>query len=161
VGFEVGARAGVSLARWYAGVSFIYSFGDSVSGYTQCGGPIDPTGRTTCGPGLWSNRSLRYGIAAGYGFEFGHWLTVRPQLTGGLMMFYSDVSILTPAGTTLWKAHHTFGPVGYVEPGIVVILPVRPLILGVEFNVRWPPAATSPNVANAAFTAHGELGLRL
>jgi hypothetical protein len=140
LGFGLGARAGVSFMGLYGGLSFINYFGE-----TQ--GPTDFSV---------SSHALLYGVEGGYGSKILGLLTLRAQV--GVGNFGQTVETKTGIATD----SRTFNSL-YVEPGILVMLPLGPILIGGDANVLVLPSRAYPDghtALDAAFTVHAQIGVK-
>jgi hypothetical protein len=142
LGFGVGARAGASLAGFYAGISFMYYVGESEGVSTDGGGP-GPT------PEKYFLKSILYGIEVGYDLALAL-ITLRPQLgVGSFTLIPSDSNdIFGQPNSTVYV---------YLEPGVTGLLSFGQWIVGADANALFLPGWSS---AHPAFTAHGQVGIK-
>jgi hypothetical protein len=138
-GFGFGGRAGTSLYGFYGGISALYYLGGS--------------------DGSAGFHTLLIGLEAGYTIKL-PFLRIRPQVGVGNGTFTETEpdGALNPAQTT--SVNNI-----YVEPGVVVMVPVGPIFLGVDANALLLPGFTlavpgSSAKTDASFSAHGQVGVR-
>jgi hypothetical protein len=140
--FGFGARAGVSVYGFYGGISGLYYLGGSAgsSGF----------------------HTVLVGLEGGYTIKL-PFVRIRPQVGVGDGTFSQSASdgASNPAQTT------SVGNV-YVEPGVVVLVPVGPIFVGADANAILLPGFTlataegaPPAVARtyASFSAHAQIGV--
>ncbi len=137
LGFGVGARGGVSLMGFYGGLSFMYYLGSS--------GDF-PTGSL-------SEKALLYGVEAGYGSTFLSALTLRWTLGVGNFQVNTSGAISGSAGNL------------YLEPGATLLISLGTIFVGADANVLVLPGIPDPSGTGgsswqAAFTAHGQGGIK-
>lgn len=89
-----------------------------------------------------SAHTLMYGLEAGWGFKLIDILTIRPQVGLGNANF----SIGGLSDSNL-----------YVEPGVTGLITLGMLFVGADANVLVFPGLAN---SNAAFTLHGQVGLK-
>jgi hypothetical protein len=155
LGFEAGARAGVSWRHFYGGLSFVDS--PTVTMRALCVGPVVAyctTGTTSVLP--FSVRSIRYGLDAGYDFRLLSRFIVRPQLGVGRIALYQSSPVQVVVNDGLEGLDGTAHDV-YLEPGVTAIVFLWHFLLGVDANALWVPELAH---SRAALTAHGQLGVR-
>jgi hypothetical protein len=155
LGFEAGARAGVSWRHVYGGLSFVDS--PTVTMSARCVGPVvaDCTTATTSTVAF-SVRSMRYGLDAGYDFRLLSRFIVRPQLGVGRIALYQSSPVQVVASDGLQGLDGTAHDV-YLEPGVTAVLSLWHFFLGVDANALFVPELAH---SRAALTAHGQLGVR-
>jgi hypothetical protein len=144
LGFGLGARAGVSVLGFYGGVSFMDYLGTQA---TDSGGLTE------------SSKSVLYGVEVGYNIGV-PLLTLRPQLgvgnytaSGG----YSGTIPLVPGTPGGYPAHFSNSNL-YLEPGVTGLLSFGLWIVGADANVLFLPGLSG---SQPAFTAHGQIGIKL
>jgi hypothetical protein len=137
-GFGFGGHAGVSVYGFYGGLSAMYYLGGSAEGA--------------------GFHTLLVGVEAGYTFKLKS-LRLRPQVGVGSGTFTESASdgVNNPPITT------SVGNI-YVEPGLVLFVPVGPIFLGADANALLLPhftLATPDATAKtyASFSAHGQIGV--
>lgn len=133
LGFGLGGRAGVSIVGLYGGLSLINYFGESQSA----------AGITASG------HALLYGVEGGYGSTFGP-LTLRG--TVGVGNIGETVSV-----TGLPDATHNGL---YIEPGVTGLIAIGMWLIGADANVLILPNDGGSSSLDAAFTVHGQLGVK-
>jgi hypothetical protein len=136
-GFGLGARAGVSIDWFYAGLSFMDYLGTKSSDGS-------------------SLKSVLYGVEAGYNIR-AELFTLRPQLgIGGYAVTQS--SGVTEISTGASGPSYTAGSV-YLEPGVTALDSFGLLLIGADVNVLllWP---SNGFMTQPAFTAHGQVGVK-
>lgn len=155
--FEVGGRAGVSFFGFYAGLDLVDSLGSSAPGT----GPRLPGDQTTL-----AERTLRYGVDLGYGWKLGR-LTIRPLLGVGNVTVNTTTTVLdtcpycaavTPPFVRTSSASNL-----YFEPGVTAFVAFGTVFAGVDLNALVIPSVDDGNGGHrtdAAFTVHGQVGLR-
>lgn len=140
LGLGVGGRAGASFMGIYAGLRALYSFGGTKP--AMLGSPAER-----------NEHSWLYGVEVGYGLRFFDVLTIRPQVGIGNFAL-SDVA----GGTTEVDANNI-----YLEPAMVVLLTLKPFLIGGDAGVLILPGFTGAQGGSpttfTAFTAHGQLGV--
>jgi hypothetical protein len=137
LGFGIGGRGGVSVLGLYVGVDII----DYLGATSQCDSCSAPAGVPL--PKR-SQSALLYGFEAGYSFRISL-VTIRPQLGLG------DFRLSTSLGGGPRSASNYF----YLEPGVVGLVALGPLLVGADVGALLPP--TGPELA---LTVHGQLGVR-
>ena len=143
LGFGLGARAGLSfLGGYYAGVNFMYYFGES-------GNVAAPAG-----PVSTSEHSVLYGIEGGYGIKLLDLLTIRGVLgIGNYQLSYTGIGSVNPSNF-------------YLQPSLVALLGIGSFYIGGDIGALILPGMSDPNNPNAsstwatAMTADGQLGVR-
>jgi len=138
--FGLGARAGVSLLGFYGGLSFMDYLGTSQvnQGVTD------------------SLKSVLYGVEAGYNIRVSI-LTLRPQL--GIGNYAQSESLSgTPTGQPSTPTAHYSASSLYLEPGVTGLLSFGLWIVGADANVLFLPGLSG---SQPAFTAHGQIGIKL
>jgi hypothetical protein len=148
LGFGLGGRAGVVLFdHLYGGVNLMYYLGESgSSGSSFNGGSFDLSAHT-----------LMYGVEAGWGFKLLDILTIRPQVGLGNASFSFTASCpASSPGCALPAAEGSPNSL-YVEPGVTALLALGTLFVGADANALVFPGLAG---SNAAFTAHGQVGLK-
>jgi hypothetical protein len=154
LGFETGARAGVSWLHFYGGLSFVDS--PTVTMRALCVGPVVAyctTGTTSTLP--FSVRSIRYGVDAGYDFRLLSRFIVRPQLGVGRIALYQSSPVQVVVSDGLEGLDGTAHDV-YLEPGATAVVSLWHFFLGVDANALWVPELAH---SRAALTAHGQVGV--
>ncbi len=172
LGVGAGARAGVSLLGFYAGVSGMYYFGESGTFKEQYAGGSILSGSV-------SVQSFLCGGELGYGVRLARFVTLRAQLgLGDDVIFASGTEYqanrfnnaifrLPVSGTTQYL---------YLEPGITALIEVGKLYAGMDVNALILPSgpsmspptggsssANSPfssRSLDAAVTVHAQVGVR-
>jgi hypothetical protein len=137
LGFGLGGRAGASFLGYYGGLSLMYYFGDSGNA-----GSISQ-----------SEHAFLYGVDLGYGTKLFDMLTLRGTLgIGDFTVSYTGIGqtnlsnlYLEPCFTALL----TFGFIYVGADASVIVLP----------GIGDPSSATSSSSWDAAFTAHGQVGV--
>jgi len=136
--FGFGARAGASIYGFYGGISGIYYLGGSAGGS--------------------GFHTLLVGLEAGYTFKL-PFLRIRPQVGVGDGTFTQSASdgVLNPPVST------SVGNV-YVEPGVVVLIPVGPIFVGGDANALVLPGFTLATPGATArsyvsFSGHAQIGV--
>jgi len=144
LGFGLGGRAGLSfLGGYYAGVNFMYYFGEN-------GNVTLPSGTSVSA----SEHSILYGIEGGYGIKILDLLTIRGVL--GLGNF--TVSYTGSGDQSLSNF--------YLQPSLVAFLGIGSFYIGGDIGALILPGMGDPNNPNAsstwatAMTADGQLGVR-
>ncbi|HTQ44405.1 MAG TPA: hypothetical protein VMI75_16705 [Polyangiaceae bacterium] len=89
-----------------------------------------------------SFNTLMYGVEAGWGLKLLEILTIRPQV--GL-------------GNATFSAGNASNSNLYVEPGVTGLVSLGMLFVGADANVLVFPGLAN---SNAAFTLHGQVGLK-
>jgi hypothetical protein len=152
LGFEFGGRLGLAWSNVYGGLSLMYAPGHET--YASCAGPvINPCTTSTVGV---SAHSLRYGLEAGYDLRLLHWLTVRPGLGVGVASLFESSPAQIVVNQKLEGLDGSERRL-YLEPGVSVLFSLGVLILGADANAIWMPGLDR---SQAAFTTHGQVGLR-
>ncbi len=90
-----------------------------------------------------SFNTLMYGAEAGWGFKLLEIITIRPQVGLGNATFSVSGG---PSNSNL-----------YVEPGVTGLVTLGTLFVGADANVLVFPGLAN---SNAAFTLHGQVGLK-
>jgi hypothetical protein len=139
LGFGLGARAGISFLGLYGGLSFINYFGESK-------GTTDYSA---------SAHALLYGVEGGYGSKLFGLLTLRTQL--GVGNYGETIDVKTGPFT----GSKTFNSL-YLEPGLLVMFPIGPILVGGDANVLVLPshAYVDHTALDAAFTLHAQIGAK-
>jgi hypothetical protein len=104
----------------------------------------------SCAPGSLSGHTVRYGIEGGYDFVSLDVFSLRAQVGIGNAIVTS--STLVAGSSSSHDNSHA-----YLEPGALGFVSFGKFIVGVGAGVLWLPDLSD---SNAAFTAHGELGVR-
>lgn len=137
-GFGFGGHAGASVYGFYGGLSAMYYLGGTGSGA--------------------GFHTLLLGLEGGYTFKLKS-VRLRPQVGVGSGTFSENVSdgVNNPTLTT------SVGNV-YVEPGLVLFVPVGPIFLGADANALLLPhftlATPDPTPKTyVSFSAHGQIGV--
>lgn len=140
LGFGLGGRAGLVLFdHLYGGVNLMYYFGGSESaGQSPVASPA---------PTSVSVHTLMYGVEAGWGFKLLDILVIRPQVGVGNATFSSS----SDGGGSSSNSNL------YVEPGVTGLLYLGTLFVGADANALVFPGLAD---SNAAFTLHGQVGLK-
>jgi hypothetical protein len=102
-----------------------------------------------------SEHALLYGFEGGYGSKFGP-LTLRGQVGVGNYHESFDVSVGSVQSSS---SHDSL----YIEPGATLLIAIGKLLLGADANVLILPNtsdASGKTSFDAAFTLHGQVGLR-
>jgi hypothetical protein len=162
LGFGLGGRAGVSFLGIYAGVNVMYYFGGTVNGLAG-----DPQGFD-------SVHSITAGAELGYGFRlFRRRLTIRPLLgIGNITFSESETSSIAGISQSSSGTENNL----YFQPGVAVLAYLGPVYAGFDMNaliITGVSTSTTSTAAcgattnsasgsstNAAFTAHGQVGVR-
>jgi len=92
-----------------------------------------------------SVHTLMYGLEAGWGFTLIDILTIRPQVGLGNATF-SASGPFTESNSNI-----------YVEPGVTGLLSLGTLFVGADANAIVFPGLSN---SNAAFTLHGQVGVK-
>jgi hypothetical protein len=147
LGLGFGARAGVDVLGFYAGVAGMY--------YVGSGGPepdVDGAGSNV----HTYRRSVLVGLEGGYNLNLSI-LTLRPQL--GLGYYYQGVSI-SEASTVAGAPGSTSQDSSsiYVQPGAAALFSFGMWFAGADVGVLWVPAV---NDSQAALVVHGQFGIKL
>lgn len=136
--FGFGGRAGLSIDGLYCGISALYYLGGS-------GGEA-------------GFHTLLIGLEAGYTLKLPH-VWIRPQVGVGMGTFTEDVTdgVFNPPLST------SVGNI-YVEPGVVVLVPIGPMFVGADANALILPGFTlatpDPRAKTyGSFSAHGQIGV--
>ncbi len=131
LGVGVGARAGATFRGLYGGLSLMYYLGGSTS-------EADGT--------ILNNHTFMFGIEGGYGWEAPPF-TVRPQVGIGSFSIAAECSTGCGSSSNL-----------YIEPGLTALFALGRFFLGADANLLFVP---NLDQAQVAFTAHGQLGVKL
>jgi hypothetical protein len=147
LGLGFGARAGVDVLGFYAGVAGMYYVGS---------GGSEPDAEGAGGDVHTYRRSALLGVEGGYNLNLSI-LTLRPQL--GLGYYYQGVSFSEPS-TTLGAPGSTSQDTSsiYIEPGAAALFSFGMWFAGADVGVLWVPAV---NDSQAAVVVHGQLGVKL
>jgi hypothetical protein len=140
LGFGLGARGGVALFGIYGGLSVMYYFGSSQSA------TLGTTSVST------SYNSLLYGGELGYNIKLAI-VTIRPVLGIGN---YTLNASLSPGGSSSINNL-------YLEPGLTGLISLGTWFVGADANALILPNMKQPDQStstNAAFTIHGQVGVR-
>ncbi|HEX4628651.1 MAG TPA: outer membrane beta-barrel protein [Gemmatimonadales bacterium] len=140
LGFGLGARGGVSFLGIYGGVQLMYYFGSS----QDLGQSISV-----------SEHSLLYGVEAGYGVTLLDILTIRPQIGIGNLTATASIS---GSGAAALGNNSPSNSNLYLEPGVTGLVSLGGWFVGADANVLFLPGADN---STAAFTLHGQVGLKL
>jgi hypothetical protein len=136
LGFGIGGRAGVSIIGLYGGLSGMYYFGGSQNGV--------------------SVNSTLLGVEGGYGSKLGP-LTLRG--TVGIGNIGTNVSVSgSVAGIPLSGGGTNNGL--YIEPGVTGLVGLGIWFLGADANALILPSYAGGSSLEAAFTLHGQVGVK-
>jgi hypothetical protein len=155
-----GARGGVALSGLYGGLAVMEYYGRRSEG-SSC--VVTPTGWVPDGStGSTSAHALMYGVEGGYGVKLGARSLLRAQLGVGDYAEMIDVS-----GSSSAAASEPFRGTRnsvYLEPGLTAMFSfARVLFAGFDVNVLLLPNDAKlggGSSFDAAFTAHGQFGLK-
>ncbi len=147
LGFGLGGRAGVSIIGLYGGLSIVNYFGAS----------------TTLSPGISASaHALMYGVEGGYGSKFGP-LTFRTQIGVGNYSETVNVTVSGAGSAALVPPGTGTNTSLYIEPGVMAMIAIGTVFIGADANVLLlpnDPQLSGQSSFDAAFTAHGQLGLK-
>jgi hypothetical protein len=147
LGFGLGGRAGLSIIGLYGGVSLINYFGES-----QAAAFLSTSAHT-----------LMYGVEGGYGSKYGP-LTLRAVV--GVGNASETVDVTCPSQCPVTITIHSPGTQNnlYVEPGAMAMLALGTVTVGADANIlilpSWTDTSSGKSSLDAAFTVHGQLGLK-
>jgi hypothetical protein len=143
LGFGIGGRAGVSILGLYGGISGIYYVGESKSASVN---------------GISANfkaHSVLLGVEAGYGSGIGP-LTLRG--TVGIGNIETDYS----GGLAGFSGSSSNNGL-YIEPGVTGVVGLGLWFIGADANALLLPDypdSTGNKSLEAAFTVHGQVGVK-
>jgi hypothetical protein len=157
--YGIGGRAGVAIFGWYGGLSLVDYFGESQTA-------LSPgfSGSTTT-----SVHALLFGVEGGYGLKFGP-TTVRAQV--GVGNYQETVAFQAASGgcvsVVIGQACTPAGPVRpsytvsslYLEPGVTAMIAFGTVFGAADANVLVLPHEPGTSSVGAAFTLHGQVGLK-
>jgi hypothetical protein len=155
--YSIGGRAGVAFSGAYGGLSLVNYFGESQA--------ADPTVPGSLGVAV---HALMFGAEGGYGWKLGT-LTLRAQL--GVGNFAETVSYpATNGGCVAIATGSACPPVVsrpsyrihslYLEPGVTAMISFGTVFVAADANVLVLPNRFGASSTDAAFTLHGQLGLK-
>jgi hypothetical protein len=185
LGVGIGARAGVDVYNFYAGVAATYYFGSS--GNCGAGAPNSGNGLSSLAPAFCtqdaaevsiSQMTVLYGVDLGYTLSFprAKFLKIRPilelgdsELTRSGSVGASDITMGT---LSQYRSANAF----YLQPGLEVFLTASGFFIGADANLLVMPSITDIDSASTigngpgsltaatrafvAFTAHAQVGFR-
>jgi hypothetical protein len=157
--FGVGGRAGVAIFGFYGGLSLVDYFGES---------------QTASSPGVsgsytTSVHALLFGVEGGYGLKFGP-TTVRAQV--GVGNYQETVAYQAASGgcvaTAMGQVCPPGGPVRpgyyvntlYLEPGVTAMIAFGTVFVAADANALVLPHQPGTSSLGAAFTLHGQVGVK-
>jgi hypothetical protein len=147
LGLGFGARAGIDVLGFYAGVAGMYYVGS---------GGSEPDDEGAGGDVHTYRRSALLGLEGGYNLNLSI-LTLRPQL--GLGYYYQGVSISEPSTTPNAPGSTSQDSASiYIQPGVAAIFSFGMWIAGADVGVLWVPAVDD---SQAAVVVHGQFGIKL
>jgi hypothetical protein len=133
LGFGIGGRAGVSIIGLYGGLSGMYYLGGSQNGL--------------------SAHSVLLGVEAGYGSKIGP-LSLRG--TVGIGNIETDVSLSGGAAAGISGSNNGL----YIEPGVTGVVGLGLWFVGADANALILPSYAGSSSLEAAFTLHGQVGVK-
>ncbi len=142
LGFGLGARGGIDILGFYAGVQLMYYFGGSESG------------GVALQSASFSTHTLMYGIEAGYGFKLVDILTIRPQIGVGNATISGGAAVsglVNASGDTASKSNL------YLEPGVTGLVSFGGWFVGADANLLFFPGLDNSQVS---FSLHGQIGFK-
>ena len=152
LGFELGARSGVSFRHFYTGLAFSYSLGSTAS--AVCVGPVLVACTTTTVTS--SAHSVRYGIDGGYDIDLLPRLRVRPAIGVGILSFHESSPVQIVVAGALASLDRT-ASTAYLEPQATATLSFGAIFAGVDAGLLILPGWSR---SNAALDGHGDVGVR-
>jgi hypothetical protein len=157
--YGIGGRAGVAFFGWYGGLSLVDYFGES-----QTAANLGVPGSSTM-----SVHALLFGVEGGYGLKFGP-TTLRAQV--GVGNYQETVAFQAASGgcvaTAFGQACPPAGPVRpsysvytlYLEPGVTAMIAFGTVFGAADANALILPHQPVTSSVGAAFTLHGQVGVR-
>jgi hypothetical protein len=153
-GFEAGGRAGLSVAHFYTGLSFMWSLGSTAN--SSCIGPALVACSPSAGTISASAHSIRYGVEAGYDITLWKRLSLRPEVGLGKASFRQTSPVQIVLDGMLSSLDASASKL-YAEPGITGLLGFGHLFMGADAGAIVLPTLQH---SSAALEAHGQVGLR-
>jgi hypothetical protein len=153
-----GARGGVALSGLYGGLAVMEYYGRTAG--SSC--VVTPTGCVPDGStGPTSAHALMYGVEGGYGVKLGTRSLLRAQLGVG---DYAETVHVSGTPTVAVPPFRGTRNSVYLEPGVTAMFSfARILFAGFDVNVLLLPNDAKlggGSSFDAAFTAHGQFGLK-
>jgi hypothetical protein len=157
--YGIGGRAGVAFSGWYGGLSLVDYLGESQT-------VISPG---VSGSSTMSVHALTFGVEGGYGLKFGpttlraqvgvgnYWQTVAFQEAGGGCVSVAIGQACTPAGPV--RPSYTVYSL-YLEPGVTAMIAFGTVFGAADANVLILPHEPGTSSVGAAFTLHGQVGVK-
>lgn len=138
-GFGLGLRGGVGIFGFYGGISAVHYFGSDVDVLVP-GQSDKPHLSTTL-----------LGLELGYTISAIPIINIRPQLGIGNATFY-----VSGGGSDTSDSHV------YVEPGVVVLVPLGLVYVGADVNALIIPGVDvgTESKTYTSLTIHGQVGVR-
>jgi hypothetical protein len=157
--FGIGGRAGVAIFGWYGGLSLVDYFGESQTATTP----------GVSGSYTMSVHALLFGVEGGYGLKLGpttlraqvgvgnYQETVAFQAASGGCVAVATGQVCPPAGPVRSSySVHTL----YLEPGVTAMMAFGTVFGAADANVLVLPHEPITSSVGAAFTLHGQVGLK-
>jgi hypothetical protein len=157
--YGVGGRAGVAIFGWYGGLSLVDYFGESQTANLGASGSY-----------TMSVHALLFGVEGGYGLKFGP-MTLRAQV--GVGNYQESVDFRAASGGCVAVATGQVcpppaGPVPpsysvytlYLEPGMTAMIAFGTVFGAADANALVLPHQPGTSSIGAAFTLHGQVGLK-
>jgi len=157
-GFGFGGRAGVSIFGLYGGISGMYYLGTS-----------SPSQTIPAAGGANTAHTAMYGLEVGYTLPI-PFVKIRPQVGIGDSVISMSGGLVDTPSTPNGVSSSSL----YLEPGILVFVPIRMMFVGADVNALILPSASGITPTQngqgemaggsgktyAALSVHGQVGVR-